>query len=83
VSRGIWKAVETCARKVGIGKAEGRRGKRGSREKKGEKEKEEETEKGRNSGSKESRRGMGNMGRRRGSGEVGSGSKEVSTGEVS
>ena len=35
MSRGMWKAVETGARKVGMGKAEGRRGKRGDREKKG------------------------------------------------
>ena len=37
----MWEAVEASARKVGMGKAEGRRGKRGSREEKGGKGEEE------------------------------------------
>jgi len=82
MSGGMWEAVEAGARKVGMGKAEGRRGKRGSRKEKGGKEEEEETEKWKSSGSKESSGRMGNMGRGRGSGKVGSGSKEVSTREV-
>ena len=46
----MWKAVETGAREVRIGEAEGRRSKGRNREKKREKEKEEKkTEKGENS----------------------------------
>jgi len=44
----MWKAIETSAREVGVGKTEGRRGKRRSREKEGRKG-EEITEKGENS----------------------------------
>ena len=63
VSGGVWKTVEASTREVGMGETERRRGKRGSREKEGGKikGKEEETEK-ENSRSKESSRGMGNMG---------------------
>ena len=66
----MWEAVKACARKVGMGKTEGRRSKGGSRKEKGGKEEEEEIEKGNNSGSKESSRGMGNIGQGRGSSEV-------------
>ena len=45
MSGGVWKAVETGAREVGIGEAKGRGSKRGSREE--EKEKPEEGEDGR------------------------------------
>ena len=58
----VWEVVEASAREVGMGETKGRRGKRGSREKKGEKGEKEETEKGENGGSKESSRGMGNIG---------------------
>ena len=34
MSRGMWEAMEAGARKVRVGKAEGRRGKEGSREEK-------------------------------------------------
>ena len=46
-------------------------------------EEEEETEKRKNSGSKESSGGMGDMGRRRGSGEVRSKGEEVGAREIS
>ena len=62
MSGGMWKAVETSIRKIGMGEAEGRRSKGGSRQKERGKEEEEETEKGRSSGSKESSRGVGDMG---------------------
>ena len=55
----MWEAVETSARKVRMGKVEGRRGKGGSREKERRKGEEEE---GEDDGSEESSRGMGNMG---------------------
>ena len=57
----MWEVVEACARKVVMGKTEGRRSKGESRKEKGGKEEEEKTEKGKNSGSKESRGEMGNM----------------------
>jgi len=66
----MWKAVEASIREVGMGKTEGRRSKGGSRKEKEGKEEEEETEKGKNSGSKESSGGIGNMEQGRGSGEV-------------
>jgi len=46
--------VEASARKVRVGKAEGRRGKGGSREKDGRKGEEEDKEKGEDDGSEES-----------------------------
>ena len=58
---GMWEAVEAGARKVGVGKAEGRRRKGGSREKEGRKGEEEDKEKGKDHGSKEGSGGMGNM----------------------
>jgi len=78
----MWKAVEASIGKVGMGEAKGRREKGRSRKKvrgKGE----EETEKGKDDGSEESSRRMGNMERRRGSGEVRSRGKKVGAGEVS
>ena len=58
----MWKAVEASTREVRMGETKERRGKRRKEEKKRGKEEEEETEKGKNSGSKESSRGMGNIG---------------------
>ena len=54
--------METSAGKTGIGKAERRGSKGRSREEKGRKGQEEETEKGKDNGSKESGRRMGDMG---------------------
>ena len=54
---GMWEAVETSTGKVRMGETKGR-----GWEKEGRKIKEEETEKGEDNGSKESSRGMGNMG---------------------
>ena len=54
--------VETSTREIRVGKAEGRRSKRGSRKKERGKGEEEETEKGRSSRSKEGSRRVGNMG---------------------
>ena len=71
----MWKAVETGAGEVGMGEAERRGGKGG-------KEEEEETEKGRSSGSKEGSRGVGDIGQRRGSGEVRSRGEEIGAREV-
>jgi len=62
MSGGMWKAIETCTRKIGVGEAERRGSKGRSREKERRKGEEEETEKRKNSGGKESSRGMGNMG---------------------
>ena len=58
----MWKAVETGAREVWIGEAEGRRSKGGSREEERGKGEEEEAEKGKNSRSQKSSRRVGNMG---------------------
>ena len=58
----MWKAVEASTREVRMGETKGTRGKGREGEKKRGKEEEEEIEKGKNSGSKESSRGMGNMG---------------------
>jgi len=60
----VWKIVEASTREARIGETEGRRSKGGSRKKKrGKREgKEEETKKGENSRSKESSRGVGDMG---------------------
>ena len=55
----MWEAVETSVRKVGMGKAEGRRGKEGSREKERRKGEEEE---GKANGSEESSRRMRDIG---------------------
>ena len=62
VSRRVWKAVEANTREVGMGETKERRGKGEKGEKEGEKEEEEETEKGKNSGSKESSGGIGDLG---------------------
>ena len=62
VPRGVWEAVETCTREIGMGEAERRGGKRRSGEKERRKGEEEETEKRENDGNKESSRGMGDMG---------------------
>ena len=56
----MWEAVETGAREIGVGKAEGRRGKGGSREK--ERRKEEKTVETENNRSKKSSGGVGDMG---------------------
>ena len=79
----MWETVETSAREIGIGEAEGRRGTGGKREEKGREGEKEKTEEGENDRSKESSGGVGDMGRRRGGGEVRGRSKEVGTGEVS
>ena len=76
----MWEAVETSVRKVGMGKAEGRRGKEGSREKERRKGEEEE---GKANGSEESSRRMRDIGCGGRSGKVGRGSQEVGTREVS
>jgi len=62
VSRRVWEAVEASTREVGVGEAKRRGSKRRSKEKERRKEEEEETEKRKNSGSKESNRGIGDMG---------------------
>jgi len=51
MSRRMWKAVETSAREVGMGKTEGRRSKGGGREKERREGEKEEIEKRKNSGS--------------------------------
>jgi len=61
MSRGMWEIVETSAREIRVGKAEGGRSKRRSRKKEGREEEEEEIEKGKNNGGEEGSRGMGNM----------------------
>ena len=62
MSRGVWKAVETSAEKIGMGKAERRGSKGRSQEEERRKGQEEETEKGEDDGSKESGRRMGDIG---------------------
>ena len=64
VSGRVWKTVEASTREVGMVETEGRRSKGGSRKKEREKRegKQEETKKGENGGSKESSRGVGDMG---------------------
>ena len=61
VFRGVWKTVEASTGEIGVGKRKRRRSKGRSRKEKREKEKEEETEEGKNSGSKESSRRVGEM----------------------
>ena len=61
MSGGMWKAVETSTREIGIGKAKGRRRKGGSTEEERGEEEEEEIEKGKNSGGQKNSRGMGSM----------------------
>jgi len=61
VSGRMWETVETSAREIRVGKAEGGRSKRRSREKERREEEEEETEKGKDNGGKEGSRGIGNM----------------------
>jgi len=58
----MWKAVETSARKIGVGKAKGRRSERRSWKKEGREGQKEETEKREDDGGKEGDRGMRNMG---------------------
>jgi len=62
VSRGVWKTVEASTRKVRMGETERRRSERKSKEKERGKREEKETEKGKNGRSKESSRGVGDMG---------------------
>ena len=62
VPRGMWEAVETSTREVGVGKAKGRKSKERSRKKERRKREKEEAEKGKDNGGEESSRGMGNMG---------------------
>ena len=57
----MWKTVETSAGKIRMGKAERRGSKERSREEERRKGQEEETEKGKDNGSKESGRRMGDM----------------------
>jgi len=54
--------VETCTEEIRVGEAERRGSKGRSREKEGRKGEEKEMEKGKDSGSKESSGGVGNMG---------------------
>ena len=78
----MWEAVEASTGEVGMGEAKGR----GSKGKSWEKERrkgEKENEKGEDDGGKENSGGIGNMGRRRGSSKVRSGSKEAGIREVS
>jgi len=58
----MWEAVETGAREVGVGKAEGRRSKGRSWKEERGKGQEEEIEKGEDNGGKKGGRGMGDMG---------------------
>jgi len=62
MSRGMWETVETSAREIRVGKAEGERSKRRSRKKERREEEEEETEKGKDNRGEEGSRGMGNIG---------------------
>ena len=62
MSGGVWKAVETGVREVGVGKTEGRRSKGAKRGEEREEREEEKPEEGEDSGSEKSGRGMGNMG---------------------
>ena len=63
MSRRVWEAVEASTREVRMGKTRGRRSKRrsGKQERGKREEEEEEAEKRKNSGSKKSSRGMGDM----------------------
>jgi len=61
VSRGMWEAVETSARKIGVEKAKEERSKRRSWKKEGREGQKEEAEKRKNGGGKEGGKGMGNM----------------------
>jgi len=61
VPRGMWKAVETGAREVRVGKAKERRSKERSKEKERRKREEKEAEKGKDNGGEESSRGMEDM----------------------
>ena len=81
----VWEAMETQARKIGVAKTKGRRSKgRSGKEMRRERRKtKEKTEERKNSRCKKANRGMGNMGRRRRSSEVGRRSKEVGTREIS
>ena len=83
MSGGMWKAVETSTRKIGMGEAEGRRSKGGSVEKERGEEEVEEIGKGKTSGSKKSRGEVGNIGRGRRSGKVRDRGKEVSARRIS
>jgi len=58
----MWEAVEASTKKVGIEEAEGRRSKGGSRKEERRERQKEEAEKGEDSRSKESSRGVGDIG---------------------
>ena len=87
VSGGVWKAVETKARKTKVVKIKRRieKGKNGKEmekeraEKEGRKEKEEKAKKRENNRSKESGRRMGNLGQKRKSSKVRRKSTKVDT----
>jgi len=61
VSRGVWKTVETNARKIRVAKAKERRGKRGSRKEARREGEEKKAKERKNSRSKKGSRRMGNM----------------------
>jgi len=82
MSRGVWQAVEASTGKIRMGEAEGRGSEGRSREEERRERQKEEAEKGEDSRSKESSRGMGDMGRGRRSSKIRRGSKETSTGKV-
>ena len=62
MSREVWKIVETDTGKIRVAEIEGGRDKEGSRKETRRKRGKEETKEGKNNGSKESSKGMGNMG---------------------
>ena len=62
VFRRMQKAVEASIRKIGVGKAEGKRGKRRNWEEERRKRKDKKAEKEKDNGSKEGCRRMRNMG---------------------
>jgi len=78
VSRKIWKAVETEAKKIRMGKTKG--GKEEIRREGAEKgSRKEEEEKKENNGNQENSREIGNIGQRGGSGKVRGRSKKTGT----
>jgi len=83
IFRGMWETVETSAREIRVGKAEGGRSKRRSGEKEGGEEEEEETEKGKDNGGEEGSRGMGNMRGKRRSSEIRGGGKKDGARKIS
>jgi len=78
----MWKAVEASSEKIRIGKAEGKRRKRRSREEAGRKGKEKRTKERKDSRSQESSREVGDLGQRRESSKIGSGSQKVGAGKI-